>query len=440
MKSRSMRNLFYLSTALVMLFIFWSLLSHYFTSLKFGSSQSFILFVTQTTIFSWWIITTRFKQNDINRFRTQELLLYSLSFPAISLGIIYFLKALSFTIFVAVLPFSTGAIAIAILTWLLLRLYEALEFSFGRKIIVHSKLSDEEYSLILSVLKSTSLENCIVLKRAQCPSEIKEIDLLIVSNTTRIDEEILAARMAGVKIESFDHFMINQSGRINPEKTISADYLAMKQLRTDVLLYLGLKNILEPIIAALMFLLFLPVMLLVAAAIKLTSKGPAIFSQVRTGLNGKTFVLYKFRTMKTDAEKDGPKWWTPEDNRVTAIGKFLRATHLDEIPQLINVMKGDMGFVGPRPELPKFYETLKEEIPHFHLRTLIKPGITGWAQVKGGYANSVESSKLKLELDLYYMMNVSPLLDVPIVIDTLTGDKTQSLPAVADNRNELLNG
>lgn len=185
--------------------------------------------------------------------------------------------------------------------------------------------------------------------------------------------------------------------------------------------YLATKDALEPIAALLLAIPLLPLMALIALTIKATSSGPVIFRQTRLGLRGRSFTIYKFRTMQTDAEANGPRWWNPEDNRVTPLGRFLRASHMDELPQLWNVLKGDLGFVGPRPELPQFYDILEKDIPHFRARLQMKPGITGWAQIRNGYANTVHSSKRKLEYDLFYMSHISPVLDIQIVIDTLRG-------------------
>ena len=163
-----------------------------------------------------------------------------------------------------------------------------------------------------------------------------------------------------------------------------------------------------------------PLMLLVTAAIKLTSRGPALYHQERVGLNGATFMVHKFRTMRPDAEAaTGPVWSTLQDARVTPIGGFLRRTRLDELPQLWNVLRGDMSFVGPRPERPTFVAELTEKIPFYGQRHVVKPGITGWAQVRYTYGASVEDAVEKLQYDLYYIKNLSFALDLVIVLDTI---------------------
>jgi exopolysaccharide biosynthesis polyprenyl glycosylphosphotransferase len=163
-----------------------------------------------------------------------------------------------------------------------------------------------------------------------------------------------------------------------------------------------------------------PLWLLLAAIIKVTSGGPAVFRQERVGRNGKTFVMMKFRSMYQDAEKrTGPVWATENDPRITPVGRFLRKTRLDEIPQFINVLKGEMSLVGPRPERAFFIEQLRKEIPWYVRRIKMKPGITGWAQVKHKYDASIEDVKQKVLYDLYYFENMSILLDLKIILRTV---------------------
>ena len=392
MKSKSSRNLAYAGASLLFLAIFWSALSYLFTDFHYLTFTKQIPWLVITIVLSWLLVLAKLRKNEITISSTQELILYIIAFPAISTFSFILVKAFNYYFHIQVVPYLLGSVIIAALSWMMLRLHETIEFSFGRKVKIHSKLTDEQFHNIRQSLVDTRLENHIDLKRQLTShDQVVDYDLLIVSNISDIDNEIISAHLAGVKIESYDNFLISLHGKISTEKmSMPADYFSLKRLNPLVLAYVQLKSLVEPILALLTAIALAPVMLVVAIAVKLTSQGPAIFKQVRTGNNGKLFTLYKFRTMRTDAEVNGPKWWTPEDSRVTSVGKVLRATHLDELPQLLNVVLGDMGFVGPRPELPEFYQTLKQDIPHFELRTLIKPGITGWAQIKGGYANSVE--------------------------------------------------
>ncbi|HXS06891.1 MAG TPA: TIGR03013 family XrtA/PEP-CTERM system glycosyltransferase [Rhizomicrobium sp.] len=164
----------------------------------------------------------------------------------------------------------------------------------------------------------------------------------------------------------------------------------------------------------------LPITLLVALAIKLESRGPVFYRQERVGLNGRIFRVWKFRSMRTDAEKDGvPRWASAKDNRVTRVGRFIRATRIDEIPQIINVLEGDMSFIGPRPERPYFVQQLRREMPYYDLRHRVKPGITGWAQVNYRYGESIEDARQKLAYDLYYVKNNDFFLDLTILVQTV---------------------
>jgi exopolysaccharide biosynthesis polyprenyl glycosylphosphotransferase len=160
----------------------------------------------------------------------------------------------------------------------------------------------------------------------------------------------------------------------------------------------------------------LPVLVLTAIAIKLESPGPVFYKQERVGLNGKTFNIIKLRSMRIDAEKNGPQWAAKNDPRVTRVGKFIRKTRIDELPQLINILRGDMSLIGPRPERPVFTEQFEKEIPGFKKRLTVKPGLTGWAQVNGGYEATPAE---KFEMDMYYIQNQSLKLDLQILLRTV---------------------
>jgi exopolysaccharide biosynthesis polyprenyl glycosylphosphotransferase len=167
------------------------------------------------------------------------------------------------------------------------------------------------------------------------------------------------------------------------------------------------------------FMISLPVMVLVAIAVKLESPGPVLYRQERIGWRSKTFEVLKFRSMRTDAEKDGAQWATINDSRVTGIGKHLRKFRLDELPQFWNVLRGDMSFVGPRPERAVFIAELRKHIPYYDERHSVRPGLTGWAQVQYPYGASVEDAYRKLEYDLFYLKNMSVLFDFAIVFQTI---------------------
>jgi exopolysaccharide biosynthesis polyprenyl glycosylphosphotransferase len=177
---------------------------------------------------------------------------------------------------------------------------------------------------------------------------------------------------------------------------------------------------LDPIIAAAIVVLLSPILLAVALAVWLDSGRPILFRQVRVGRDGRKFTMLKFRSMRTDAEKDGrPVWAGENDPRVTRVGALIRKTRIDEIPQLWNVLKGDMAIVGPRPERPYFVERLREVIPYYDQRHTVKPGITGWAQVRYPYGASVQDAVEKLQYDLFYIKHMSLLFDLSILFETI---------------------
>lgn len=183
--------------------------------------------------------------------------------------------------------------------------------------------------------------------------------------------------------------------------------------------YDDLKHAGEFAAACLIGIMLSPLILLIVALVALSSPGPVIYRQVRIGKNGREFVLYKFRTMRVDAEKDGPQWASTDDARSTPIGRALRYTHLDELPQLVNIVKGELSFVGPRPERPEFVKKLRKAVPYYDVRHLIKPGITGWAQIHYRKDATIDDVTEKLQHDIYYLKNRSPVIDIAIILKTI---------------------
>lgn len=206
-----------------------------------------------------------------------------------------------------------------------------------------------------------------------------------------------------------------------------------------------LKRIMDFCVAAFSLVLTIPICLITIIAIKVSNKGPVFYRQVRMGLNGEHFEVIKFRTMHQNAEINGAVWAERYDARITRVGRFLRASRIDEIPQLVNVLRGEMSLVGPRPERPEFVETLKNSIPFYEERLLIPPGLTGWAQIRYPYAASVAAARHKLEYDLYYIKHTSLLMDVSILLRTfktiLVGLRHSEEPRAARNtRSKSKNG
>ena len=183
--------------------------------------------------------------------------------------------------------------------------------------------------------------------------------------------------------------------------------------------YLLVKRMMDIILIVITFPITLPIMAITAIAIRLESEGGAMFIQNRVGQGGKEFKIYKFRSMCKDSEKEGAQFASAGDMRVTRIGKFIRKTRIDELPQFFNVLKGDMSLIGPRPEQKAFVDKFEEQIPFYNYRHIVKPGISGWAQVVHGYAADVDDMRIKLEYDLYYIKNFSLWLDILIIFKTL---------------------
>jgi exopolysaccharide biosynthesis polyprenyl glycosylphosphotransferase len=182
---------------------------------------------------------------------------------------------------------------------------------------------------------------------------------------------------------------------------------------------LAVKRQVDILCASVGLILSSPIMLAVALAVRLDSPGPVIYRQKRVGLAGRCFNVLKFRSMFVDAEKAGAQWATADDDRLTRVGGFIRKYRLDEFPQFVNVIRGDMSFVGPRPERPEFVEELRNVIPFYDERHTVRPGITGWAQVQYEYGASIEDARRKLEYDLFYLKNMSIMFDIAIIFHTL---------------------
>ncbi len=230
--------------------------------------------------------------------------------------------------------------------------------------------------------------------------------------------ELLQAKLSGIRVEDATTTYERLTGKIliddlKPSWVIFSNGFVVS--RTTRVLKRGI----DIALASAGLVLGAPLMLLTAIAVKLDSRGPFLYSQARVGENGAVFTVHKFRSMRVDAEAGTPIWAKDQDDRVTRVGRLIRATRLDELPQLWNVLKGAMSFVGPRPERPFFVEQLARELPFYQQRHAVKPGLTGWAQVKYQYGSSVEDATEKLRYDLYYIKHLSIALDLSIVFDTV---------------------
>ncbi|WP_374529462.1 TIGR03013 family XrtA/PEP-CTERM system glycosyltransferase [Novosphingobium sp.] len=231
--------------------------------------------------------------------------------------------------------------------------------------------------------------------------------------------DLLRIKTTGVHVNDFSSFIERETGRVdldtvNPSWLIFSDGFSSGRAISS-----AAKRLFDIAASSLLLVLSAPVIVLFALLVKLDSKGPAFFRQTRVGLYGQTFDVIKLRSMRTDAEAAGAQWAQKDDPRVTRLGKFIRKVRIDELPQTWSVLKGEMSFVGPRPERPEFVAELEQQLPYYAERHMVKPGITGWAQINYPYGASIEDSRHKLEFDLYYAKNYTPFLDLLILLQTL---------------------
>jgi len=252
-------------------------------------------------------------------------------------------------------------------------------------------------------------------------------------------EALLACKLDGLNVVQYSTFWERETGTVDLD-TLNPSWLIFSDGFVDNALKTALKRLCDITVSTALLVFSLPLLVATAIAIRIEGPGPIFYRQERVGQGGRRFMLLKFRSMRVDAEDDGtPRWATAEDERVTRVGAIIRKARIDEIPQVINVLKGDMSCVGPRPERPYFVEKLTREIPYYIERYRVKPGITGWAQIKYPYGASVEDARRKLEYDLYYMKNFNIMIDLLILAQTArvvfwpssTGPAVTELPADA---------
>jgi len=232
-------------------------------------------------------------------------------------------------------------------------------------------------------------------------------------------QKLLRLRTRGVQVEDARSMLSALTGRIQLESLDSSWFIFSAGFRRTRY-SMAVKRTIDVFLSVIGLILCAPIMLITALVVRLDSSGPILYRQTRTGLNGRPFELLKFRTMRQDAEADGVARWSVEnDPRITRTGGFMRRYRFDELPQFINVIVGDMSFIGPRPERPEFVDQLSQEIPYYEERHTMRPGITGWAQVCFPYGSTVEDALRKFEYDLFYLKNVSILFDMAIVFQTV---------------------
>lgn len=250
----------------------------------------------------------------------------------------------------------------------------------------------------------------------------EKVDRIIVALDDRRgkfpETQLLACKLKGIEVIEGMKFFENLTGKLQVEN-LTPSFIIYSNSFIKSRLARGLKRTTEFLVSSIGLLLFSPVLLIVPGLIKLEDGGPVFYKQERVGINGKNFNLLKFRSMIENAEADGPVWSQENDPRITRIGRLIRKCRLDEVPQMINVLKGEMSFIGPRPERPSFVEELRSKIPFYDLRICVRPGITGWAQIRYPYGASEEDALEKLKYDLYYIKNWSFFFDALILFETI---------------------
>lgn len=248
------------------------------------------------------------------------------------------------------------------------------------------------------------------------------VQTIVLSNelyqTQELTDALYESLSEKIEISSLTRFYEQLVKKI-PLSIISKAWFLNNLTESNKITFDHLKRLLDIIVSTLGLIITLPLYPLFYLIVKTDSAGPLFYTQTRLGLLGKKYVIIKFRTMVQGAEKNGAEWALPNDPRVTRVGKFLRKTRLDELPQLFNVLWGEMSFVGPRPERPEFIKQLEKEIPYYRQRLLVKPGVTGWAQVNYKYSSDIAGALEKLQFDLYYIKNRSPWLDLTILLKTI---------------------
>jgi lipopolysaccharide/colanic/teichoic acid biosynthesis glycosyltransferase len=315
------------------------------------------------------------------------------------------------------------AMAFELCQWLIFKVHQFT----GRQWVMATCLKTEELEILRDEIDRTGSQRWIKIQpvnTSDSSAALQGHETLVISrgavHDLKTHPEFLMAHLRGQRIVDINHLLKEFRRRLDLRTADAWSFLLGTMHQSFLIrLYFNMKAFLEPILAGILLVVFSPLLLLISLGIYLSNGRPILYRQERLGYRGERFLLFKFRSMKLTAETTGPQWASKDDPRVTPLGRFLRKSRLDELPQLLNVLRGELSFVGPRPERPEFYRLLNQQIPLFSLRLLVRPGITGWAQVLQGYVASVEDCKTKLEYDLYYVQNMSPALDLRTVVNTV---------------------
>lgn len=441
LKLQFKRMIFFLGDILCLYFaLFFALL------IRFGSSYTGEIFFIHAVYFSYifivWIImiySLRFYETNKPIKNRYSLITNTISFSIINffLTVLYFYLAPKHILTPkTILVFNILIFALLFIIWRML----ANKFLYKNKIEQNCLIITNNEDLTKSIHNKPELElkiksyinpnnniniddiSKINIEDLQSFIENNKIQSIIIDDDLLFNENISQKLMtcidSRIEIIRTTEFYEKFLGKV-VLKNINQMWLLSNINENKKILFDFIKNLLDRIFAIIFLILSIIVIPFIIIGIKLDSKGPLFFKQIRTGKSGKTFLAIKFRTMKINAEENGAQWASINDPRITKFGKILRKTRLDEIPQFINIINGDMSLIGPRPERPEFIETLEKQIPFYNQRLLIKPGLSGWAQINYPYGNTIDDAIEKLEYDLYYIKNRNFALDISIILKTL---------------------
>ena len=422
--SKFRQSIVYLSVACLVTWIVPNHFSHFSETLALVNSGKQILYTF------WYGISflifgemVGIYARKSNRFTVRSLFIFLLaSFLAgLSLIIIVWILEYDFVGRLAILKIASG-------TGVLCFLFFSLQNWYSRKNKVNSLLCLSRNSKKIIQYELKRIESSYVLlewEEKNSKLSINEfcaknnVDLLVLESQNGSGHlDVVPLLEAGIRIMNLKDFSEKNLEKIPPAFVNRSWLLGLDLRMRDPLLH-KIKRIMDITVGSFGLLFSLPILIPSLLVIALNSGFPVFFSQTRTGFLGREYVLYKLRTMKKDAENDGAVWANKKDSRITHVGKFLRKWRIDEIPQFWNIIIGDMSIVGPRPERPEFQEQLKKDVPHWNCRHLVKPGLTGWAQIQFEYASDLKSSEEKLAYDLYYIKHASIIFDIQIILSTL---------------------
>ncbi|MEK7453019.1 MAG: sugar transferase [Patescibacteria group bacterium] len=418
--------------------VFILYLSLYLTLLlRYGSDFDYLVwqdhFAPFTIVYLAWIFIFYLAGLYNQKIAKNNYQFYSILLKAVTIGAFFAIGIFYLTTTFLISPKTNLAINILIFLILFI-LWRQIYNRFIKLSALTSKVlfigQNKEVDLILNILKENPQFGYKAIPLLlDSESNIKDIiekekvNVIVHAKDTNSEKNFAGLLYSllplGITVYDLPKFFSEITRKI-PVSIIGRTWFLENLLEVEKGIYEVAKRSMDILFTVCLGILTLPLFPFIILAINLGSRGGAFYTQTRVGKNGKIFYVLKFRTMVRDAEKLGVQWTKNKDTRVTKIGAFLRKTRIDELPQLWNVLKGDLSFIGPRPERPEFVETLEKEIPHYQIRHLVRPGLTGWAQINQPFGNaSIEDSLEKLQYDLYYIKNRSLIIDLDILAKTI---------------------